>query len=317
MASGFKLPKPGSRVAPSDDINDYSIAIFGPKSAGKTILASCFPKTLNFRFERWRANVRINQYPARKEDPALTWEGFKELAAQAMDAPEDERPYKRFVIDSIDEAWLMCQKETCREKFGIDSPEELGGDSYLAHQACTWEWGDTWDTIRDNGIALTWLSHCKERQMPDPMRKLGTFKMLSMSCAPSAADIVRQRCDLVWFLMKYGDGSNCKRILTVRTEEASEIVTQLRDHFKSPKGDYLYQLAVPHVPADDSPELFKFIKNGWDNKLTNYDPYGDIDEPDTEDGEVNDAPKGALSLRKSAKKKTTKKTTTKKRPSLR
>lgn len=294
----FKLPKPGCYVQPSDDLNNYSIGIFGPKSAGKTILASCFPDTINFRFERWRHNAQIYQYPQNENDPPLTWEGFKELIEQVI----QDGTLKRIVVDSIDEAWTCCKREVCQIKFDCESPDELGNDSYLAHQTTQQEWATVFDSIRDAGIAITWLSHAKERKMKDPMRKLKAFSMLDMTCEPSAAAIVKQRCDLVWFLMRYDD----TRLLSFRTQEASEVVSQVRNHLLTPKGLLLYQAEVPNVKNDTDPALYKFLTAAWNNKLENYDE--DLNEPqddDDESSEGSDKPIAKLAVKT---KKTTKKT---------
>lgn len=300
MTRKLKLPKPGKFVEPSQDLADYSIAIFGPKSAGKTLLASSFPDTINFRFERHRSNARIYQYPQSADDPPLTWEGMKDLVDQVI----DQGKIKRIVIDSIDEAWTCCKREVLQNKFDVESVDELD-DSYKAHQATQAEWASVFDTIRDNGVALTWLSHSKERKMKDPMRKLKAFSCLDMSCEPSAATIVRQRCDLVWFLMRYND----TRLLSFRTQEASEIVSQVRGHLLTPKGLLLYQAEVPNVPTDDDPKLYQFVEDAWNNKLENYDE--DLNEPQDDDEEEDDTdekPKQSLLKRQSkTKTKTTKK----------
>lgn len=278
--TSLRLPLPGQEVQPSTRLEDYCLALFGPKNTGKTVLAASFPDTIVFRFETWRRNVNILQYPATREDEPLTWDLFLELVAEEF-LPG---PYQRLVIDSADAAWNLCEKHVCTVQFGVEKPAQLGKDAWNAYKASQAEWATIFEIIRNAGKTVTWISHCKVRVQKDPTLSRESQDVLDFTLDPKPSDIIKQQADLVWFLHKYGNHP-VRRFLTVRSADLSEISTQVRTQLLTPKGDMLYQIELPNIGHDRDSALYQTVDDAWNNKS-----YG-VQEDGEEEPEDDDTPK--------------------------
>lgn len=264
-----RLPKPGEAIQPSKELTDYSLCIFGTKGSGKTSLAYSFPKTFVLRFERFRQNVSINQYPG-KGDPQLTWPDTISLLQQFCESEH----YHYLVIDQGDSAWELCRRHVCLDSFGVERPQDLGDESYNAHLAAKQEWSDFFVTIKSYGKQFILLSHDKLRKKKDPTNTHAGDEILQASLEPQPQDIVKEMADMVWFYQRLGE----RRLLTIRSENAAEIVTQIPGVCRTPSGDLLRQVLMPRIEDGDFEPLFDQVQAAWDNKLDEYDPDLDYDE---------------------------------------
>ena len=298
------LALPTTPVTPSEKLEDYSIMIFGDKRVGKTTIASSFPDSFTFRFEKGRKNLSILQVP-NDDSPSqtLTWDLFIDYLESFLDSP-----YRRANIDSIDEAYARCYEHVCA-KYGVEHPPEYkvnnrdaGYEVWADIKATFWA---PFSEIIKREKTVTFLSHYKMRTHKDPAKILTKDERLEPSCTGQAIDVAKSITDFFWFAQVH----NGNRLLTVRTEGGSEIGSQVLGHFLSPDNEDLMHLQIPEFDdpthKNPQPEIQKLIwhrlNSAWNNKCYDY-----ADDKEAAQPKLTDDPKA-----KSTKKKTTKKKTTK------
>lgn len=208
-----KLILPTKPNVPSDNLTDYAMMIFGQKGIGKTSLASQFPKSLVFMFEKRRRNLPIFQVPVSR-DEELTWESFLEY----LEAFIEEENFETAVIDTIDGCYMACYQSVCK-RYGVIVPSESNIWDEIAA-----EFGAVVLMMQNSGKGIVFLSHDKAKPMT--LKKKGfqrsdleleessiPFERMEPTCRPAGWKVIQEVCDFVFY---YGFTEGY-RTLTVRS----------------------------------------------------------------------------------------------------
>lgn len=250
--SGLMLPtKP---IAVSDDLFDYNHCIYGRKSIGKSTLGSAFPGSLNFRFERARRNLNIFQ--VLEDGSLLIWPTFMEYLKLFCDAPE----YQFAVIDSVDVCYEKAFEFVCKER-GCTHPNQKN-DYGATWGAISDTFMSAFDMIQDAGKKFVLLSHEKTRRFENPDGS--ELERVDLTLAPSAAAIVKQRCEFIYY---YGYAGQ-DRVITIRNDRNQvECACGVGTHFRDPDGTPISRFEIPNDPD----KVLDTLVAAWDNKLRDYD----------------------------------------------
>ena len=250
-AASISLPT--GPIEPSTDLLEYNHCIFGRKGIGKTTLGSAFPNSLNFRFERGRKNVRIVQVP--EDDKVLIWSTALQYLSLFCNSD-----YDFAVIDSVDKCYEAAFEAVC-ERRGCTHPNEKN-DYGQTWNAISEEFIGFFDAIQDAGKRFVLLSHDKTRKYENPDGS--ELEQVDMTLAPSAATLVKERCDFVYY---YGYAEN-DRVITIRNDRNQVCCACGFDEvFLDPDGTPLRRFEMPNNPN----EAYDTLVSAWNNELRDYD----------------------------------------------
>lgn len=192
------LPKDVS--TPSERLGDYSVLLYGLEKVGKTTLAARFPKALFLMFEPGGKALSIYQM-------AMTnWPTFK----KTLKLLEKDRRFNTIVVDTVDIAFKMCERTTCR-KMGIEHPSDE-------------DWGKGWNAIRDEftermalllslGKGVVLISHASEKEIKK--RDGDKYHVISPTMAGQAKSVIQPMVD-IWCYYTIEKG---RRVLVVRGDD--------------------------------------------------------------------------------------------------
>lgn len=195
---GFALPTTLSR--PSTRLGDYSILLFGLEKIGKTTLAAQFPDAMFLMLEPGGRGLSIYQ------TPITNWSMFKKALRLLAKDPR----FKTVVVDTVDIAFKMCERSTCR-KMGIDHPSDE-------------DWGKGWNAIRDEfteqmaillslGKGVVLISHATEREIK--RRDGSKYHVIGPTMAGQARSVIQPMVD-IWCYYAF---EKDRRVLTIRGDE--------------------------------------------------------------------------------------------------
>lgn len=186
---------------PCDNLEDYSILLFGEKKIGKTTLAAMFPKAYFLGTEPGTKALAV--YKTDIHD----WRTFR----TAVKALRKDRIYKTAVVDTIDLAFKMCEKYVCSE-LGVEHVSEA-------------DWGKGWSGLREEfesvmrdliaaqGKGIIMISHSTEKEIK--RRDGSKYDRIQPTMANIAREIVEPMVD-IWAYYAY-DGD--QRTLTIRGDD--------------------------------------------------------------------------------------------------
>ena len=226
-APAFVLPTGPS--VPSTDMGDYSILLFGEKKIGKTSLAAQFPDALLLMLEPGAKALVVHQVPI------LTWDQLK----QAVKVLVPNRRYKTIVIDTVDLAYMMCERAVCA-RLSINHPSDE-------------EWGKGWAAVRDEftqwaqamtnmGKGVIFISHAVEREIKT--RGGVKYDRFQPTLTGAARNIVEGMVDM-WMFYTYDDK---RRVLTIRGDEHVMAGHRMQENFRWGSED------IRTIRMDPSPE---------------------------------------------------------------
>jgi hypothetical protein len=254
-----RIPGPDELNIPPEKLTDYCICIYGTKGIGKTSLAASFPNSFTTMFEPRRRNLSIRMQQLGvpdldkvKASEADEWEIFKQYLALA----EEDDTVSNVVVDTIDLAYTAALLSVSVRN-GYDHPSQNDKDYGRTWGKLSQEVALTFDTFRQNGKGLIFISHTKERDIE--VVDGSTAKMVSPSAPPACIQYLKQACDFAFF---YGYFLG-KRALVLRDNEGS-IWTGcgVTNRFMQPNGKPLNILEMP-----DDPKLgYQRLNDAFNNK---------------------------------------------------
>lgn len=98
----------------SRDLRGYSVLFYGEPKSGKTTIASKFPKSLIFAFEKGYSAL-----PGVYAQPVNNWSEFLKFSRDLKD-PEVKEMYETVIIDTADIAYEYCEQYICNVE-GVDA----------------------------------------------------------------------------------------------------------------------------------------------------------------------------------------------------
>jgi GTPase SAR1 family protein len=254
-----------NEVSPS--FFSYNVCIFGEKGVGKTSLASQFPQSLVFQFERGRRNLPIRQIPRRLSDgtlePPLSWDEidkpctpFLPLLLMAIEEPT----IQTIVVDTVDRMYEACFDYCCWEE-GVKHPS-AADEGHQVWNKIKQQFEGALGMVQDAGKQLVLISHAREKEI---ISRLGAeYTIVCATCTPTAWKTIQTICDFVFYYGFYGS----RRALKVQGEDQIVCSNQVPGHFCSPEGEPLELLDMGHNPE----EAFQSLLAGFNNHC--YDLQG-------------------------------------------
>jgi len=239
-----KLSLPKHKSERSDEVQDYSILMYGKKKIGKTSFTAQFEGMLGMMCEPGGKAQEMYQVPCRN---------WKELREYTRLFIKDDR-FKTASIDTADYAYEFCMEYICK-KMVIDHPSDEGyGKGWKAVRAEFQAWVTE---LLHSGKGIIFISHSKDEEFKT--RKGDTFNKVGASMAGQAKDILEGLVD-IWANYEY-DGK--RRYLIIGGSDEVDAGNRVEGHFLDTDGTPLDRIPMGNNPR----EAYRNFVAAFNNKL--------------------------------------------------
>lgn len=181
----------------SNDINEYSITLYGQGGSGKSTFANALKRKLgtsvSFFFE-----PRAKGLGGIKVVECTSWEVFLAYIKQLQKIKKSgqQAPFDNIIIDSSDSAYEKCAKYVMEE----NDWETLTGDYGARYNAVGSEFKNAINTLRAMGFVVTFLTHEKTKEAHDVDN--AAFEKSAPIVSNQIQDIVNDQVDFILYLEK-------------------------------------------------------------------------------------------------------------------
>ena len=181
----------------SDNINEYSITLYGEGGSGKSTFANALKRKLgssaSFFFE-----PRAKGLGGIKVVECLTWDVFLGYIKQLKKIRKDGKkvPFDNIIIDSVDSAYDKCTKYVMEE----NDWETLQGDYGNRFTVVGTEFKNAITALRNLGFIVTFVTHEKSKEAKD-INNASYDKAIPI-VAGQIQDIVNDQVDFIMYLQK-------------------------------------------------------------------------------------------------------------------
>lgn len=179
----------------SKDLKGKYTLIYGKPKVGKTTLASKFPNNLLIAFEKG-----YNAVGGIIAQDITKWAEFKQVIRQ-LDKKEAKEKFDTITIDTITEAWIMCEKYVCVQNNVQKISEIPWGQGYAA---CKEEFAKSLRDITMMGYGLVLIAHSGRRIEID--EKGSEIEFISPEMPKRCYEIVNQLVDIIAYISSEPDG---------------------------------------------------------------------------------------------------------------
>lgn len=218
------LPQVKSKA--STDLSDYSILMYGEEKIGKTTFAAQFPEAIFLMCEPGSKALEVYQRPIN------SWADMKAY----LKLLSKDTKFKTIVIDTVDIAYLLCERATC-VALGVEDIQDADfgkGWRKVAAEFSTWM-----NYAAKLGKGVIFISHAKEKSIKN--RAGDEHHRTVPTMDRRASDIMEAMVD-IWVYYKYN--RNGTRTLQIRGTE--EIAAGVR----TPKNF----IGISEIPGGKTPE---------------------------------------------------------------
>jgi hypothetical protein len=208
----FELPDEPN--VPSNELQDYSILLYGAKKIGKTSITAHFEDAFFMSTEPGTKALRVYKVDIR------TW---KQFLGYVKVLEEQEGRFKTVIVDTIDLAYEYCFNHICKSK-GVAHPSEM--DDYGA----TWreiaqEFDGAVRRLLSMNRGVVFISHDTEKEIEK--RDGSKLDRVQPTMARAAMAVVEAVVDII--ANYYYDGTD--RYLRIEGEEDVVSGCRLEEHF--------------------------------------------------------------------------------------
>ena len=181
----------------SDDINDYSITLYGQGGSGKSTFANALKRKLgtsvSFFFE-----PRAKGLGGIKVVECTSWEVFLAYIKQLQKIKKSGQqvPFDNIIIDSSDSAYDKCTTYVMEE----NDWETLAGDYGARYNEVGSEFKSAISALRTMGFVVTFLTHEKTKEAHDVDN--AAFEKSAPIVSNQVQDIVNDQVDFILYLEK-------------------------------------------------------------------------------------------------------------------
>ena len=175
---------PTHPTPPKRDLSDLITLIVGFPKAGKTTLASRFPKSVILATESGQNAIECFKVPI--DSWATFLAACNELAAGGHD-------FRTVVIDTIDNLWLLCQRHVC-EKHHVEHESDLAfGKGYSLVLS---EFGRVLTKLSHLPYGLVMISHA---ELEEVKTRTGSYHKAVPSLREKPRKVVLGMADLILY----------------------------------------------------------------------------------------------------------------------
>lgn len=261
-------PGPDELNIPSEIFDDYTLVLYGQKGRGKTTISADFPDTLTIMIEPFRKGLKIRQVEVQKHSATQIRDGAPDTWQRIINTTPrwlNDNTVQRLSYDSIDLIYQSCQESICARN-NIKVPGDAGRSSSDIWIEIREEFSSYMNTVKSNGMRITFLSHVKEREETD--LEGGKMKFSQPSCSPACLAYIRQAADIVLQIGTYNE----KRAAMVRDPANNAFVANgAQGKFLQPDGKPLYIFELPDISDCGPGPLYQTLVDAFNNKVWDMD----------------------------------------------
>jgi hypothetical protein len=190
----------------SRDLKGKYIAIYGREKVGKTTFGARLPRALFCNFE-----VGTNFLSGVRAQKIDKWSTFKQVLRQ-LEQPKAHDFYDTVVIDTIGQAYTLCEEFTCAQA-GV---QKLGDIPYGAgYASCKKEFEGALRKITMLGFGICCICHSDVKKVAGPDET--TYEVVAPSMPTRAADVVNRLVDIIAYIdVTYDENGNAQRTFVTR-----------------------------------------------------------------------------------------------------
>lgn len=183
----------------SDDINEYSMTIYGEGGSGKSTFANALKRKMgssaSFFFEprsRGLGGIKVVEISS--------WQVFTAYIKQLKKYKKEGRsvPFNNIIIDSTDSAYDKCTQWMIDQN--PDWNGTLQGDYGARYVAVGTEFKKAIDELRNLGYIVTFVTHEKTKEAKDANNS--SFDKAIPIVPSQIQDIVKDHVDFIFYLQK-------------------------------------------------------------------------------------------------------------------
>lgn len=234
----YSLPE--EKSVPSTNLSDYSVLLYGEEKIGKTTFAAQFPSAIFLMCEPGSKALSIYSRPVN------SWQDMKAY----LKLLEKDKKFRTIVIDTVDVAYLLCEKY-CASKLGVEDINDAEyGKGWRKAKAEFRQWMAFAGNL---GKGIVFISHSTEKEIRS--RNGGARHRVVPTMDRRASDIMEADVD-IWAYYRYNsDGS---RTLQIRGTEEVAAGVRTKNNF----------LGVTEIPGGKSEEAaYKNFVAAFENRL--------------------------------------------------
>lgn len=173
----------------SKDLKGKYIAIYGAEKVGKTTFAAQNPKTLICAFE-----IGTNFLAGVKVQPIEKWANFK-IVLKQLEKPEAKEMYDCIAIDTIAEAYSLCEEYICAQH----QVQKIGDIPYGQGYAATKrEFEKTLRKITMMGYGIICICHSQVKN--ESVGEDTVIEKITPAMPARAADVVNRLVDVIGYI---------------------------------------------------------------------------------------------------------------------
>lgn len=196
----------------SRDLSGYITLLYGPPKIGKTTFGSKMPQPLLLA-----AEAGYRAIPGIVAQDITTWGEMKQVVRE-LKKPEVKAVFRSLIVDTADVMADLCQKYICNQ-LGIENIGD-GGWTNNGWARYKKEFEETFRTLAQQGYAIVFLSHDKEKTIKP--QNGAEYQQIGSSIQSSALSIIENMADIIGYAHpKTNPDGSTSRVLTLRSLDNS------------------------------------------------------------------------------------------------
>ena len=236
------LSLPSEPTPPEEDIESYTLALYGAPKIGKTSFVAEFNDPFFLMFEPGGKGLTIKRRQIGK------WEEFQEYVKLVLASEQ----FRTIVIDTVDLAY-----ESCTNFVVAEAGEDNINEGTLAYGRGTdrvdAEFKKQILSITATGRGVVFISHATDKEFAEATG--GTYSKIIPSMKEKARRFINGFADIIAYYGYFGD----ERFLVVKGSDRVDAGHRIPAHFNTVKGE-----PINAIPMGDSPA------EGYENYLQAY-----------------------------------------------
>lgn len=241
------LSLPTEPTPPEEDIESYTLALYGAPKIGKTSFVAEFNDPFFLMFEPGGKGLTIKRRQIGK------WEEFQGYVKLILASSD----FRTIVIDTVDLAYESCTNYVVAEA-GEDNVNEGSLGYGKGVDRVDAEFKKQILLITSTGRGIVFISHATEQEYEEATGV--KYSKIIPSMKPRARRFINGFADTIAYYGYFGS----ERFLVVQGNDKLDAGHRIQGHFQTPKGE-----PINSIPMGDTPtEGYNNYINAYANKQT-------------------------------------------------